>query len=202
MDLPSDLVEGGTKGKALTLLHAWKDQLWEMGGEEKPPRPRLLQGGMDEEDETEEDDTDEEGTCDESKAAAEMQPEIVKNGSVPKELSQEGAYPRGMCKSCRLNVVDVSNALRTALLESISVTLSKLPPGSFPIPPSIFYETYILPYRSFQLIKAAKTPVDIKHSGFKSLTAFLKVCVKEGLVKTKETKGGTVVTGANQLRVF
>ena len=198
MDLPSDLVEGGTKGKALTLLHAWKDQLWEMGGEEKPPGPRLLQGGM-----GEEDDTDEEGTDDESEAAAEVQSKIVENKGVPKELSQEGAYPRGGgCESCYLNFADVSNALRDALLESISVTLSKLPPGSFPIPPSIFYETHILPYRSFQLIKAAKTPVDIKHSGFKSLTAFLKVCVKEGLVKTKETKGGTVVTGTNQLRAF
>lgn len=197
MDLPSDLVEGGTKGKALTLLHAWKDQLWEMGGEEKPPGPRLLQGGM-----GEEGDTDEEGTDDESEAAAEVQSKIVENKGVPKELSQEGAYPRGGCESCYLNFADVSNALRAALLESISVTLSKLPPGSFPIPPSIFYETHILPYRSFQLIKAAKTPVDIKHSGFKSLTAFLKVCVKEGLVKTKETKGGTVVTGTNQLRAF
>jgi len=192
MDLPSDLVEGGTKGKALTLLHAWKDQLWEMGGEEKPLGPRLLQGGMDEEDNTD----------DESEAAAEVQSKIVENKGVPKELSQEGAYPRGVYESCYLNVADVSNALRAALLESISFTLSKLPPGSFPIPPSIFYETYILPYRSFQLIKAAKTPVDIKHSGFKSLTAFLKVCVKEGLVKTKETKGGTVVTGTNQLRVL
>lgn len=90
MDLPSDLVEGGTKGKALTLLHAWKDQLWEMGGEEKPPGPRLLQGGM-----GEEADTDEEGTDDESEAAAEVQSKIVENKGVPKELSQEGAYPRG-----------------------------------------------------------------------------------------------------------
>ena len=27
MAIPSDLVEGGTKGKALSLLHAWKDLL-------------------------------------------------------------------------------------------------------------------------------------------------------------------------------
>jgi len=45
------------------------------------------------------------------------------------------------------------------------------------------------------------TPVDIKHSEFKSLTAFLKACAKEGLIKIKETKGGMVVISTNQLRV-
>ena len=43
---------------------------------------------------------------------------------------------------------------------------------------------------------AADTPVDIKHSGFKSLTVFLKASAKEGLIKIKETKGGVVLTGA------
>ena len=61
--------------------------------------------------------------------------------------------------------------------------------------PSIFHETYILPYRSFQLTKTTNTPVDIKHSGFKSLAVFLKASAKEGLIKTKESKGGMVVTG-------
>ena len=42
--------------------------------------------------------------------------------------------------------------------------------------------------------------MDIKHSRFKSLTAVLKACAKEGLIKIKETKGGMVVTGTNQLR--
>ena len=61
--------------------------------------------------------------------------------------------------------------------------------------PSLFHEVYILPYRSFQLTKAASTPVDIKHSNFKSLTAFLKLSAKEGLIKIKERKGEVVVTG-------
>lgn len=41
--------------------------------------------------------------------------------------------------------------------------------------------------------------MDIKHSGFKSLTAFLKASTREGLIKTKKTKEGVVVTGTNQL---
>ena len=44
MTLPSVSVKRGTKGKVLMLLHAWKDELWKMGGEGTPPRPRLLQG--------------------------------------------------------------------------------------------------------------------------------------------------------------
>ena len=87
MVIPSDLVEGGTKGKALTLLHAWKDQLWEMGGEEKPPRPQLLRGSP-----GEEDDTDGEQTGKESEGDAETQLKIVENGDPPKDLSREGVY--------------------------------------------------------------------------------------------------------------
>ena len=104
-------------------------------------------------------------------------------------------------KTTTKNAVEVSGALNSALLKSISTTLSKLPPGSFPVTPSIFYETYILPYRSSQLTNATSTPVDIKHSGFKSLTAFLKASAKEGLIKIKENKGGMIVTGMSQFRV-
>jgi hypothetical protein len=86
MTLPSDLVEGGTKGKALTLLHAWKDQLWEMGGAEKPPRPRLLRGSLNGED------TDEEWTDEEVEAAAATQPKTFTSGDTSKGLSREGVH--------------------------------------------------------------------------------------------------------------
>jgi translation initiation factor 2D len=52
-----------------------------------------------------------------------------------------------------------------------------------------------LPYRSSQVTKTTSTPVDIKHSGFRSLALFLKANAKEGLIKIKENKGGMVVTG-------
>ena len=90
---------------------------------------------------------------------------------------------------------EVSDILRSALLQSIATTLSELPPSSFPISLSVFAEMYILPYRSFKEVSTTSTPVDIKHSGYKSLTAFLKASAKEGLIKIKETKGEVVVTG-------
>ena len=91
---------------------------------------------------------------------------------------------------------EISDILRSALLQSIATTLSKLPPSSFPISLSVFAEMYILPYRPFKEVSTTSTPVDIKHSGYKSLTAFLKASAKEGLIKVKETKGEVVVTGA------
>jgi len=48
---------------------------------------------------------------------------------------------------------------------------------------------------------ATGTPVDIKYSGFKSLTAFLKESAKEGLIKIEETKRGVIVTSEKQFRV-
>ena len=39
--------------------------------------------------------------------------------------------------------------------------------------------------------------MDIKHSGSKTLTLFLKARAKEGLIKVKESKGGMVITGMN-----
>jgi translation initiation factor 2D len=38
------------------------------------------------------------------------------------------------------------------------------------------------------------TPVDIKHSTFKTLTHFLKASAQEGLIKNKEQKGDVVIT--------
>ena len=97
MTLPSDLVEGGTKGKAIDLLHAWKDHMWKIGGEESPPGPRVLRSGMNGED----DDDYGEWKDEEVEAAVVVQPETLENGDTQKELSQEGAYLSFKNESCR-----------------------------------------------------------------------------------------------------
>ena len=43
---PGGFGVGGARGKALILLHARKDRLWAMGGETRPPRPRLLRENL------------------------------------------------------------------------------------------------------------------------------------------------------------
>lgn len=88
-------MEGGAKGKALTLLHAWKDNLWEMGGEERPPRPRLLRDGL-----NGEEDADEEKSDEEVETAVKTPSETFGNGDTPKELSREGVYFGRVDESC------------------------------------------------------------------------------------------------------
>jgi len=68
----------------MDLLHAWKDQLWKIGGEGSPPRPRVLRGSLDKGDD------DEEWTDEDVEAAVVMEPKILKEGDTPKELSREG----------------------------------------------------------------------------------------------------------------
>lgn len=88
MIYPSEAVKMGKKGKALTLLHAWKDQLWVKGGEVRPPRPQILKAGT-----NEVDDVDEEWTDEDDESDGGMWSEGSSQGG-PKELSPEGAYPK------------------------------------------------------------------------------------------------------------
>lgn len=42
MVLTSDQLRGAGKGKAVNIVHVWKDHLWEMGGKEDPPASRVI----------------------------------------------------------------------------------------------------------------------------------------------------------------
>lgn len=43
MALTGDQVRGSGKGKAVNIVHTWKDHLWEKGGKEDPPAPRIVE---------------------------------------------------------------------------------------------------------------------------------------------------------------
>lgn len=43
MALRGDQIGGPGKGKAVNIVHTWKDHLWEMGGKEDPPAPRVAE---------------------------------------------------------------------------------------------------------------------------------------------------------------
>jgi translation initiation factor 2D len=59
------------------------------------------------------------------------------------------------------------------------------------MPITTLYTVHILPARAFT--RTATTPVDIKHSTFKSLSAFLRTAEKEGLLKLKDARPDAVV---------
>jgi len=42
MILASEQIRGVGKGKAVNIVHTWKDHLWEMGGKEDPPVPQVI----------------------------------------------------------------------------------------------------------------------------------------------------------------
>jgi translation initiation factor 2D len=210
MALAGDRVGRAEKGKAVNIVHTWKDHLWEMGGKEDPPTPRAIEPSQKTDPEVNDDVTSSgvtnpaTGTTPENLGEGPSQAKGESSTTPPKEetnpLSQQGISPEtGVVISPNQENSDVSELLQSALLQSIATTLSKLPASSFPISPSIFSETYILPYRSFKEVSATSTPVDIKHSGYKSLTAFLKSSAKEGLIKLKESKGEVVITGMYHL---
>lgn len=91
MTLPSVSVKRGTKGKFLTLLHAWKDELWKMGGEGAPPRPRILQGSPNMEEDN-----------DEVVEAAPVTPrQKARGGGAQKKKLRQGSCSRWTSETCR-----------------------------------------------------------------------------------------------------
>ena len=71
------------------------------------------------------------------------------------------------------------------------MTLTDLPSAAFPMPTTTLYTVHILPTRAFA--RTPTTPVDIKHSSFKSLSAFLRTAEKGGLLNLKDARPDAVV---------
>ncbi|EJD04970.1 uncharacterized protein FOMMEDRAFT_120229 [Fomitiporia mediterranea MF3/22] len=185
--------EEDTKGKAVYVLHVWKDKLWEMGGQSEPPEPEVvseavsvaMEGGKGGGEAEEMDDVEEKATGgseqvnNEEEEATPPPPSEVE----PAAEEQEGAAPPP------LNPQEVTSLLRTSLIQAICTTLSTLPSSTYPLPSTTFYTQHILPARPAH-IPSSQTPIDIKHSTHKNLTSFLRTCEKEGLLKLKESRGG------------
>ena len=86
--------------------------------------------------------------------------------------------------------------MHTTLLQAIATSLSALPPSSFPLPSSAFYTNHLLPSRPSSTL--SQTPLDIKHSTHKSLTAFLKTAEKANLLSLKTIKNELFVATVSQ----
>ncbi|KAH7922526.1 hypothetical protein BV22DRAFT_1070355 [Leucogyrophana mollusca] len=179
------LAQEGAKGKAVIILHTWKDSLFEMGGKGDPPDPAAIAESVEENLEEGEPQTPGNDTTGQNGEAPEITP-------APEDTPVEPPEAAGQF----LSKEEVSSILRTSLLQAIRTSLSALPPSTYPIPASTFYSSHILPSRpAYFSSSAPSTPVDIKHSSHKSLTAFLKSAEKDGLLKLKEMKSDVLVLG-------
>ncbi|KAH9034470.1 hypothetical protein EDB85DRAFT_1889775 [Lactarius pseudohatsudake] len=93
----------------------------------------------------------------------------------------------------KLTPEEVTVRLRAALpgLQALRTSLAALPNSAFLIPTTTFYTAHILPARPFS--RAATTPVDIEHSSFKSLSAFLRASEKGGMLRLNDARPGVQV---------
>ncbi|KAI8968620.1 hypothetical protein BD414DRAFT_504220, partial [Trametes punicea] len=191
--------EGDVKGKAVYILHTWKDALWEMGPSKKTdvPAPRDLK--------TSEVDTEEEPAqqAKTETSVAEAESAVDQSGdavAVQPDTAEESADGEGEASvsAARLTAEDVSSLLRAALIQAIGNTMSSLPPSSFPISASTFWSAYVLPARPAYALDMYglrdASAIDVKHSTFKSVKTFLRASAKEGLIKLKESKSDLMVT--------
>ncbi|KAH7908853.1 hypothetical protein BJ138DRAFT_1115485 [Hygrophoropsis aurantiaca] len=178
------LSQEGAKGKAVNILHTWKDNLFEMGKKSDPPEAIIITENP--QVSSEEHGSRENGDEDEPKGGI---PEAT--SSTSQDAPAESLEPSGP----PLSKEEVSSILHSSLLQAIRTSLSSVSPSAYPIPASTFYSSHILPSRPAFFSPTPSTPVDIKHSSHKSLTAFLKSAEKDGLLKLKDMKFDVLVLG-------
>ncbi|KAI9453599.1 hypothetical protein F5148DRAFT_1277436 [Russula earlei] len=172
MAIDADKIDRGvTKGKAVIVLHTWKDHLWAIGPKGQPPEAASAsETGGDKAAAAAADDDDDDRTTRMEAETVEDRPAAAKDGPVAE--AEEG----------RLTPEEVSARLRSALLQALRTTLAGLPSSAFPMPTTTLAFT-----------RTATTPVDVKHSTFKSLSSFLRTAEKGGLLRLKDARPDAVV---------
>ena len=188
MALPSDeMRRTGKKGKAVLVIHTWKDHLWDMGSKPDIPENTILTTPSDKGDDQ---------NAQSSALPAGNEQEIAELIIPLAAESEQSEAP----KSVTYTPQEVTELLNLALIQSISESLSPLPSSAFPMPATTLYSNYILPSRPAfptRILPPANavtrepandvpaTEITIKSSSHKSLTAFLKAAEKRSLLVLK-----------------
>ncbi|PCH42981.1 putative eukaryotic translation initiation factor eIF1/SUI1 [Wolfiporia cocos MD-104 SS10] len=199
--------ERDTKGKAVFVLHTWKDAMWSMGinkdADVPAPQPWPQEKAEGDENEGEGGSVGGEGGEDEGnveevnaqkdEGKQEGEARVGEETQIADASPKQGAAEQN--KPAALTAEDVSARLHAALLQALRTTLASLPPSAFPMPASTFWSVHVLPARPAE-IDVDPRQVDVKHSTHRSVKAFLKAHAKEGLLKLKDTKGGDIAVAA------
>ncbi|CAK5270936.1 unnamed protein product [Mycena citricolor] len=183
MALSGDAIRDGqqAKGKAVHIIHTWKDHLWDMGS--KPDRgPEEIPLSLAQ-------DSESEGTSRADDSVAQNSPSDALPDPAPAQEASSVADDALPAYSAS----DISTLLQTAAVQAVAMILCNVPASSFPISGSIFYSSYVLPSRpafpSSILPSPNESPnpldITIKNSIHKSMTSFLKSLEKISLVTLK-----------------
>jgi len=161
------------KGKAVLVLHTWKDHLWHMGSKRDVPKAVPFNSDRNQ---TPSDDPD----------VSSSQPPIDGLSNLAIQPSEDAPT---------YTPQEITTLLNISLYQAIS---SSIPASSFPIPATNFYTNHIIPSRpAFPASIISHSPPDaspapsvsseitIKSSTHKSLTTFLKAAEKSGLLTLK-----------------
>ncbi|EKM76563.1 hypothetical protein AGABI1DRAFT_122508 [Agaricus bisporus var. burnettii JB137-S8] len=201
--------EADEKGKAVLVLHTWKDHLWDMGQKGDTPNDTpLVTGGQ-----------VAEGGGAVSEGAG---PQGGENDDPTKsqahgEPVEERVETPGSTAKVVYTPQEITDLLTKSLIHAIATQLSTLPKDSYPIPSTQLYQSYILPSRPAfpsSVVLPSSAPPDsenihidpseiaVKASTYKTLSTFLKAAEKSSLITLKTVKqksGGSdyVVTGVN-----
>ena len=198
MALPSvEIRSAGKKGKAVLVIHTWKDHLWDMGSKQDVPEDTILTTSNGEMNEQNPKSPLPSAGDTVDGSAAPLAPEPTSESS---SVSGPESEPS---RSITYTPQEVTELLQMALLQAISENLSSLPSSAFPMPATILYSNFLLPSRPAfptRILAPAdfvpdgstandprpiETEITIKTSSQKSLTAFLKAAEKRGLLTLK-----------------
>ena len=185
-----DMYMAGRRGKCLSILHFYGDQLWAAGAREQlpelgPPDLAFLrrgEGEQGEEEQGEEEDEEEGGSDGEQEEELEGAVNEIESldicdtdaGEVADDVvgdDEEPASPQAA----------MDGLLRAALLQSLRTSAGQRK-AALPMLASTLYRLHMLPN--------SPAPLDVKKSSYKKLGKFLASMERLGVLKTKELAKG------------
>ncbi|KAI8989353.1 hypothetical protein BDB01DRAFT_718788 [Pilobolus umbonatus] len=167
-------VRAGMKGKAVHIIHVYKDFLWALGTKAEPAEIEEITNNVSEEDQEQESET-EDGV----------------NEPIQEETSAKDTTVESDSKKSN---EEIDEWLKKSLYHALVFKLSKEKASSvLPISASSFYSAYVMSSRPADI----GPEIDIKKSSWKKLQKFIKTEEKSGLLKTKEQRGETMIMSIN-----
>ncbi|KAI8838911.1 hypothetical protein BC829DRAFT_492940 [Chytridium lagenaria] len=172
------------RGKGVKTLHSYGDLVWSAGDKSEPPENvGEVDDGDEYEDEPDEEDAIVDATVDTAASASLATLSISDPPAEPDKPSPTEAPTA--------TPAEMDKLLEQALITAIKLKLTD-DPKTYPITSSVLYENFVGPCRAFG------TSLDVKVSGYKKLSKFLKSMEKKGYVKLKERNGDTLLMGVNR----
>ncbi|KAJ2712456.1 hypothetical protein H4R19_002742, partial [Coemansia spiralis] len=162
----------GAKGKAVLVVHTYKDCLWEAGDKSAPPA-----------DDSAPADTD---------SGDDDNHEIGNSGAAEEPPAANEAANEAVNEAAEVSPAETDALLMTALKQVMATVLdaSHAPP-LLPITSSVLYSGYMVPNAP------SGATIDIKRSSYKKLGKFLKAAEKHGLLQLKDIRGEPHVKSFN-----